>query len=181
MQFGTNFVGHFLLTSLLLPRLLEGAPARVVNVSSSGHLFGGIRWDDINFEKGCYDTWESYGQSKSANILHAIELTRRYKDQGVIANSLHPGYIHTELQRHGLTFSVMFKLPTMIKAATKYSSKPKTPGQGAATTMYAALSPDTAEGGKFYDDCQERDTAKHACDPEEAKKLWEAAEKWVNV
>jgi len=184
LQFATNFLGHFLLTNLLLPRLLEGAPARVVSVSSSGHTASDILWDDYNFEKGTYHSWIAYGQSKTANILFAVELNRRYKDKGITANSLHPGYIRTELQRHVNPDTLtpeQFKTFPGIENALKYSINPKTVGQGAATTLYATLAPETAGGGKFYDDNHEVESLPYASDPESAKKLWDLGAKLVGL
>jgi NAD(P)-dependent dehydrogenase (short-subunit alcohol dehydrogenase family) len=118
-------------------------------------------------------TRKRYGQSKTANILFAVELNRRYKSQGLIANALHPGYIQTDLQRHmsiplsppsslllsSFIYSLwhekdesimagVMKIPGM-ELSMKFSMLPKTPQQGAATSLYAALSPDVADGGKY--------------------------------
>jgi len=184
-QFGVNGLGHFLLANLLVPRLIEGAPSRVVSVSSAGHCMSDIRYDDYNWEKGPYDQYEAYGQSKTANILFAVEFTRRYKDQGVIANSLHPGAIHTtELARHlkpdDLSPEKIVKLSGWNELKT-YNLNPKTEGQGAATTIYAALAPETAEGAKFYEDCKERLSRPYASDPENAKRFWDLATKLVSL
>ena len=100
MQFGTNHVGHFLLTCLLVPALLAGAPSRVVNLSSGGHMGSDIVWDDPNFERRDYDKFAAYGQSKTANILFSVELDRRLADRGVHAYAVHPGMIATELGRY---------------------------------------------------------------------------------
>jgi len=184
LQIGTNFYGHFLFTNLLVPSLLRGTPSRVVSVASSGHHLGGINFDDIHFEKSPYNIWTAYGQSKTANILFAVEFNRRYKDQGVTANSLHPGGIQTELDRH-VDLSVPstmeeFQALPGFPELLNMSMKMKTIPQGAATTIYAALSPD-AEGGKFYNHSQLWEPAKHASDPEIAKKLWDVAAKAVGL
>ena len=100
MQFGTNHVGHFLLTCLLVPQLLADPPSRVINLSSGGHRGSDIVWDDINFERRDYDKFAAYGQSKTANILFSVELDRRLGDRGVHAYAVHPGMIATELGRH---------------------------------------------------------------------------------
>ena len=100
LQFGTNHLGHFLFTCLLLPSLLAAAPARIVNLSSAGHKLGGIDFDDPNFEHREYDKWLAYGQSKTANALFSVALNDRLSAQGVTANAVHPGMIVTELGRH---------------------------------------------------------------------------------
>ena len=100
MQFGTNHVGHFLLTCLLVPQLLADPPSRVVNLSSGGHMGSDIVWDDPNFERRDYDKFAAYGQSKTANILFSVELDRRLGDRGVHAYAVHPGMIATELGRY---------------------------------------------------------------------------------
>ena len=100
MQFGTNHLGHFLLTCLLVPALIAGAPSRVVNLSSGGHFQSDILWDDPNFERHEYDKFAAYGQSKTANILFSVELDARLGGRGVHAYAVHPGMIATELGRH---------------------------------------------------------------------------------
>ncbi|EFW98727.1 short chain dehydrogenase reductase [Grosmannia clavigera kw1407] len=91
-QFGTNHIGHFLFTNLILPKILAaGEGARIVNVSSLGHLLGPVRYDDSNFEKGDYNRWAAYGQSKTANILFSVALADRLKARGLLSFSLDPG------------------------------------------------------------------------------------------
>ena len=99
MQFGTNHVGHFLLTNLLMPAILAGANPRIVNLSSAGHTHSDVNLDDPNFEKSEYNAWESYGRSKSANIHFTQEIVRRYGDR-IQSFAVHPGVIMTELGRH---------------------------------------------------------------------------------
>src|SRR6185295_18546113 len=91
LQFGTNHLGHFVLVNRLMPLLLTGSPARIVNLSSAGHRFGDVSLDDPGFETTPYDAWVSYGRSKTANILFAVELDRRLRDRGVRATAVHPG------------------------------------------------------------------------------------------
>lgn len=98
-QFGINHIAHFLLTNLLLPKVVDGG--RIVNVSSAGHAMGGVRFDDYNFQDGkTYDQWEAYGQSKSANILFTVELSKRLKSRNIKVFSLHPGNAMTNLAGH---------------------------------------------------------------------------------
>ncbi|HSC85811.1 MAG TPA: SDR family oxidoreductase [Polyangiaceae bacterium] len=106
-QFGVNHLGHFLLTELLLPLLIESAPSRIVNVSSAYHDVamgreGRIDFDDPNFERRKYDGWLAYAQSKLANLLHARELAKRLEGTGVASVSVHPGWVPTRLARHSL-------------------------------------------------------------------------------
>src|SRR5215471_15119802 len=96
LQFGSNHLGHFLMTCLLAPALCRAAPSRVVSVSSRGHHMSPIVFEDIHFERRPYDKWLAYGQAKSANILFAVGLERRLGKRGVHANALHPGGIMTE-------------------------------------------------------------------------------------
>ena len=98
-QFATNHLGHYLLTCLLAPALINAAPSRVVVLSSIGHRISSVRFDDINFETTDYEKWTAYGQAKSANALFALELNRRLAPKGVQAFSVHPGGIMTNLQR----------------------------------------------------------------------------------
>ena len=149
-QFGTNHIGHFLLTNLLLPVMVHGG--RIVNVTSTGHYFSGIRFTDPNFTKG-YDFADAYGQSKTANILHAKSLAERLRDKNITAFSLHPGSISTGLQAHMTPESVG---PVIERAReiwpeefikTSLERERKTVEQGCSTTLVAALDP--ALKGKF--------------------------------
>ncbi|WCJ26289.1 NAD(P)-binding Rossmann-fold superfamily protein [Euphorbia peplus] len=154
IMFATNHLGHFLLTDLLLETMKNTAresnrEGRIVNVSSVGHSFTyreGIRFDNINDEKG-YSSIRSYGQSKLANILHANELARRLKEDGVnlTANSVHPGAVATNLVRNH------YILNGMVSLFGKYLLKDIQ--QGAATTCYVALHP-TVKGvtGEYFAD-----------------------------
>jgi len=183
LQFGTNHVGHFLLTKLLLPRLKEGQPSRVVVVSSTAHRFSGIKFDDLT-GKGTWYTnsllskFKAYGQSKAANILFAVELDRRMRAQGlaITANALHPGAIKTNLQAH-----------VQDSSLTKYMEKMnvdkylfKTIPQGAATSVYVATSPTIdGIGGRYFSDSNLAVPAAHACDPNVARRLWDLSEDMV--
>lgn len=173
-QFGTNHMGHFLLTQQLLPLLLkQDIPSRVVAVASQAHMFGAPDIDDLNFEKKKYSPWGAYGAAKTSNILFASEFSRRYKDSKIEAFSLHPGGIATNLQK-----DVNFVLNFIFKYVTGFLWK--TTEQGASTTIVAATSPElTGKGGAYLSDCQITSTSKAAADPELARKLWEASEKLV--
>jgi len=103
LQFATNFLGHFLLVQLLLPALREAAPARVVSLTSGTHRASDIHFDDIQYQHRPYDKWEAYGQSKTADALLAVALTRHFGAQGITANAVNPGGIRTGLQEQYLT------------------------------------------------------------------------------
>jgi len=95
MQFGTNHLGHFLFTARLFPLLAQSVPSRIVNLSSHGHMIGGVDLDDPNYEHRPYDKWEAYGQAKTANVLFSRELDRRFGDHDVHAYAVHPGLVTT--------------------------------------------------------------------------------------
>jgi NAD(P)-dependent dehydrogenase (short-subunit alcohol dehydrogenase family) len=181
MQFGTNHVGHFLLTCLLVPALLAGAPSRVVNLSSGGHVGSDIVWDDPNFERREYDKFAAYGQSKTANILFSVELDRRLGDRGVHAYAVHPGMISTELGRY-MTRDDMTALMERAKRGPSGGMPPrKTLEQGAATSVWAATAPGLEDqGGTYLADCRVTDEhAPWARDPESAARLWTLSENLV--
>ncbi|MDN0197692.1 SDR family NAD(P)-dependent oxidoreductase [Streptomyces sp. S.PNR 29] len=189
-QFATNHLGHFALVCRLWPAIEPGG-ARVVSVSSRGHHFSGIRWDDVHWRSG-YDKWAAYGQAKTANVLFAVHLDRLARDRGVRAFSLHPGGILTPLQRH---------LPKEEMVANGWIDEHgnlvdpdafKTPQQGAATQVWAATSPQLdGLGGVYLEDCDiaepapadgERTGVKDwAVDPEQAARLWELSAELTGV
>ncbi|KAJ4831896.1 Short-chain dehydrogenase TIC 32, chloroplastic [Turnera subulata] len=172
LQFATNYLGHFLLTNLLLKIMKNTAKesnkeGRIINVSSLGHRFvtgKGICFDEINNAT----SWYAYGQSKLANILHAKELARRLKEENVqiTANALHPGVIHTNLvRRQGI-------LNGILNMVGKYLVKDV--HQGAATTCYIALHPQVkGVSGKYFSNCNIVEASSLAKDAELAKKLWD--------
>jgi NAD(P)-dependent dehydrogenase (short-subunit alcohol dehydrogenase family) len=181
MQFGTNHVGHFLLTCLLAPQLLADPPSRVVNLSSGGHRGSDIVWDDPNYERREYDKFSAYGQSKTANILFSVELERRLGERGVHAYAVHPGMIATELGRY-MTKDDFAAMAERAKAAPSGGLPPrKTVEQGAATSVWAATAPELdAAGGTYLADCQVSDDhARWALDPESADRLWTLSEELV--
>ncbi|KAL1409011.1 hypothetical protein Q8F55_005835 [Vanrija albida] len=142
-QFGTNYVGPWLLTALLLPALLRTPAPRVVVVASAGHRSSDIRWDDIGFSAGAaYAKRAAYGQSKTGNVLHALALAEKFGDKGLTAVSLHPGVINTNLSRF-LTTEDFGALAAFFNddGSPKDVSLWKTIPQGAATTVTAAFDP----------------------------------------
>lgn len=180
MQFGTNHLGHFLLTNLLAPALIKGAPGRIVNLSSRAHKYSPVVFEDIHFKNREYHKWASYGQSKTANILHALELEKRLSPHGVHAYAVHPGVIQTELSRH-MDEEDRARVATMrLKSLTA----------GASTSVYAATAPELeGKGGLYLYDCQvsEVDHAgdtldgvlPYAVDPKLAEQLWSLSEEMV--
>ena len=181
MQFGTNHLGHFLLTCLLVPALVAGAPSRVVNLSSGGHRGSDIVWDDVNYERREYEKFSAYGQSKTANILFSVELDRRLGDRGVHAYAVHPGMIATELGRH-MSRDDFAQMAERAKAAPSGGLPPrKTVEQGAATSVWAATAPELdGQGGTYLADAEVTDDhAPWARDPESAKRLWALSEEMV--
>jgi NAD(P)-dependent dehydrogenase (short-subunit alcohol dehydrogenase family) len=186
MHFATNHLGHFLLACLLAPALRAAAPARVVSVSSAGHGFSPVVFEDIHFERRPYDKWAAYGQSKSANVLFAVELDRRLASAGVRAFALHPGGIVTELGRHLDAADV-----AMIRARAEERAKSgkahwKTVEQGAATQLFAATAPELdGRGGLYLEDVQVSGAlpcpggvgcSPWALDAENARRLWSVSE-----
>ncbi|HEV8409928.1 MAG TPA: oxidoreductase [Gemmatimonadaceae bacterium] len=153
MQFATNHLGHFQLTNRLLPAL-ERRGACVVSLTSAGHRFSGVDFDDPNFLNRPYDKWKAYGQSKSANSLFAVELDARVKDRGVRAFAVHPGRIlDTELVRY-ISIEDLIAAGIRRPDGSLDQSSTKTVEQGAATTVWCAT---TAQldglGGVYCADC----------------------------
>ena len=179
MQFGTNYLGHFELTRLLIPQLLAAGGARVVILSSDGHLLSDVDYDDPNWQRRPYDKFAAYGASKTANILHMVELDRRLRDDGVRAYSVHPGVVATALARH-MTRDDFAKLNDFAatRTATDIRRDFLTPEQGAATQVWAAVSPGlTGIGAVYLADCRVRDdVAPYAVDEQHAARLWELSE-----
>jgi NAD(P)-dependent dehydrogenase (short-subunit alcohol dehydrogenase family) len=181
MQFATNHLGHFALATGLHRALASAGEARVVSVSSSAHLGSGVVFDDIHFRVRSYEPWAAYAQSKTANVLFAVEGTRRWADDGIFINALMPGAIRTGLQRYVSDE----ELDRMRAATGSRGVSWKTPQQGAATSVLLAVSPLlTGIGGRYFEDCNEalpnvpgtrRGVAAHALDPEAAARLWQVS------
>jgi NAD(P)-dependent dehydrogenase (short-subunit alcohol dehydrogenase family) len=183
LQFGTNHLGHFLLTQLLTPVLLASAPARIVNLSSAGHTMSDIDWDDPNYERRPYDKFEAYGQSKTANILFTIELERRLGPQGVHAYAVHPGMVATNLARHMSRDDLKAFLARRRPAGSEGGGVPPLlqPEEGAATTVWAATSAELeGRGGLYLADCAVAECAGYARDPDAARRLWDLSEALVS-
>ena len=178
LQLATNHLGHFALAVGLHRALAASGGARIVAVSSSGHQISPVIFDDLHFNFRPYDPWLAYGQSKTANVLFAVEATRRWSNDGITANALMPGAVYTNLQRHtggkgsGRTPAEWFKSVE----------------QGAATSVLLAVSPLLEGiGGRYFADCDEAETvdrrtgtlggvARYALDPTNAERLWNVSE-----
>ena len=172
MQFATNHLGHFALAQALHGALAAAGNARIVSLSSSGHLFSPVMFDDPHFNFVPYDALVAYGQSKTASTLFAVGVTARWAKEGISSNAVMPGAIATNLQRH------TGGLRTPIE-------RQKTPQQGAATTLYVATSPELEGiGGRYFEDVNEARTvdhrgpdytgvARYALDPANAERLWD--------
>jgi NAD(P)-dependent dehydrogenase (short-subunit alcohol dehydrogenase family) len=179
MHFGTNHLGHFVLVGRLLPLLVASAPSRIVVLSSHGHRASDIRWDDPNFESSDFTKMEAYGQSKTANILHAVELERRYGPLGVHAYAVHPGMVRTDLGRH-FTREDVEDLMARAKASAGSGGGGLPPmvevEVGAATSVWAAVAAADADGGHYCADCAVAEAAPYATDPDAARRLWALSE-----
>jgi len=188
-QLMSNHLGHFLLSLLLTPALIRGAPSRLIELSSGAHG---------NFEHREYNPWIAYAQSKTANALFALEYDRRLRERGVSAYSVHPGVIMTELGRH-MTEETMQQMQDHVRAQAETSGEalPDEPPEmtfksveaGAATQCWAATAPELDDqGGKYLANCRvavvggdtgEDGVAPYAQDPETAARLWALSEEWV--
>jgi NAD(P)-dependent dehydrogenase (short-subunit alcohol dehydrogenase family) len=179
MQFATNHLGHFALALGLHDALAAAGGARIVSVSSSGHLRSPVIFDDLHYRFREYDPFGAYGQSKSANVLFAVEAGTRWADDDIVANALMPGGIATALQRHvgGAEY--------IERARKERGVQLKTTEQGAATSVLLAGSP-LVEGvtGRYFEDCNEAEVveergdtyggvAPYAIDPDNAERLWQ--------
>jgi NAD(P)-dependent dehydrogenase (short-subunit alcohol dehydrogenase family) len=181
MQFATNHLGHFALATGLRRALAAADGARVVSVSSSAHLRSPVVFDDIHFRERPYEPWAAYGQSKTANVLFAVEATKRWAGDGITVNALMPGGIRTNLQRY-VTDEDLDRLRAQSGGAAPAW---KTPEQGAATSVLVATSPLLeGVGGRYFEDCNQaglnqpdtrRGVAAYALDPEAAARLWQVS------
>jgi NAD(P)-dependent dehydrogenase (short-subunit alcohol dehydrogenase family) len=190
LQFATNHLGHFAL-ALGLHDSLAGAAdgARIVALSSAAHLRSPVVFDDVNFASRPYDPMLAYGQSKTANVLFAVEATRRWRDDGITVNAVHPGAIAaTNLARH-LDPDYLEQLHA--SGVYRY----KTPEQGAATSVLVATSPQLEGiGGRYFENCNQAPVvdpdasqgttrsgvASYALDPGNAEHLWELSQSAVS-
>lgn len=199
LQFATNHLGHFQLTARLWEALKKSGNARVVALSSRGHVRSQVDFSDPNFDRRPYDKWAAYGQSKSANSLFAVELDMRGQEHGIRAFAVHPGGILTDLLRYMTEEDLspygivrengVIKIPDVNKVPERF----KTVEQGAATTIWAAVSPQlNGKGGVYCEDCDiaqlvAADSQLHsgvrpwAVDKAAAEALWVLSEKLTSI
>jgi NAD(P)-dependent dehydrogenase (short-subunit alcohol dehydrogenase family) len=181
LQFATNHLGHFALATGLHRALAAAGGARVVSVSSSAHRRSPVVFEDIHFRERAYEPWLAYGQSKTANVLFAVEATRRWAADGIFINALMPGGIQTNLQRY-----VSDEELARLRAASGVGGMSwKTTEQGAATSVLVATSPLLdGVGGRYFEDCNQaaddpqdgrHGVAAYALDPDNASRLWQVS------
>ena len=181
LQFATNHLGHLALAIGLHDALAAAQGARIVSVSSRAHLRSPVDFDDIHFRARAYEPWDAYAQSKTANVLFAVEATRRWEGDGITTNALQPGTVRSNLQRY-ITDDDLERTRVHIEDDNG-SFHWKTPEQGAATSVLLATSP-LLEGisGRYFEDCNEagpsqpgtgHGVAAYALDPRAAARLWE--------
>ncbi|HVZ85296.1 MAG TPA: SDR family NAD(P)-dependent oxidoreductase [Terracidiphilus sp.] len=194
-QFGTNHLGHFVFVNRIAGLLRAGG--RLVNLSSSGHRFSNVVLDDVNFERREYTPFGAYGQSKTANILFAVEFDRRHKTRGVRATAVHPGGIQTELGRYMEPGALDGMLNQINERLAKEGKGPfawKTVPQGAATSVWAGVAAEAdAVGAHYCENCHvghvvaddveitvdSEGVRTYALDPANAAALWKKSEELV--
>jgi NAD(P)-dependent dehydrogenase (short-subunit alcohol dehydrogenase family) len=192
-QFGTNHIGHFVLTNRIAHLIPPGG--RLVVVASAAHRFSDIDLSDLNYERTPYDPYISYGRSKTATILFAVEFDRRHKERDVRAIAVHPGVIETELARHldGTSLNDMVKSMNAERAAAGLPLfRLKTIPEGAATTVWAGFVAEANEvGGRYCENCHISEIVNgpvdpfgeglygYAVDTNKAKQLWRVSKKLV--
>jgi NAD(P)-dependent dehydrogenase (short-subunit alcohol dehydrogenase family) len=187
LQLGTNYLGHFALTGLLVPALLTRPGARVVTLTGGAYGTARIRFDDLQAERK-YNPWRAYAQSKLANVLFMLELDRRARARSLDLTSVaaHPGLAKTNLQHAGPTLGRK-SMQTAGARLTRFMYQPAE--QGALTTLYGATSPDVAGGGLYQPDGflhlrgypMRARLAKRALDEDVARRLWELSEQLTGV
>eukprot|EP00282_Hemiselmis_andersenii_P016758 CAMPEP_0114128890 /NCGR_PEP_ID=MMETSP0043_2-20121206/11182_1 /TAXON_ID=464988 /ORGANISM="Hemiselmis andersenii, Strain CCMP644" /LENGTH=325 /DNA_ID=CAMNT_0001222127 /DNA_START=38 /DNA_END=1015 /DNA_ORIENTATION=+ len=194
MQLATNHIGHQYLTNLLLDTIKASAPSRIVCVSSCYHDYAmgkeaKMDWDDLNFEQRAYDPWVSYGQSKLANVLHAMELSKRLQGSGVTAVSLHPGWVKSNLMKHAMGNILPFLLSPFFAMAGQINA-----WKGSQTSLFCCLDNSIpSHSGEFYAQVGSGDfkripppkegwplkSPNPQSTPENAAKLWDMTEKLI--
>lgn len=189
MQIGTNHFGHFALTGELFPLIERGALKRIVNLSSRGHHFAPVDFDDPHFERRPYDPWISYGHSKTANVLFSVGIEARYAVLGIHAYAVHPGGIQTNLGRH---MTEEMRAALMARVTSRDTGfQWKTIPQGAATSCWAATAEELeGRGGVYCEDCHVAEVddespthgvRSYAVNSSYADRLWAMSEELTGV
>jgi len=188
-QFGTNHLGHFVLTKELMPLVEAGEDKRIVNLSSRGHHIAPTSLDDPNFENTDYEPFLSYGRSKTANILFTVGLEERFADKGIHSYAVHPGGIQTNLGRHMSEEQSAALIERISTSDPDFAWK--TIPQGAATSCWAATAEELeGKGGVYCEDCHvaevDNESAtggvrSYALDREAANGLWELSERMTGT
>jgi NAD(P)-dependent dehydrogenase (short-subunit alcohol dehydrogenase family) len=186
LQFGTNHIGHFLFTCLLVPAIVNATSARIVNLSSGGHKLAEVDLTDLNYEERPYDKWLAYGQAKTANVQFTVGLSARLLDKGVRTFAVHPGSIQTELGRH---LTEEDRTAMTSKAPTTSKMVYKTIAGGASTSVWAATSNELEDhSGIYLEDCNISQPAQegkmgghcpYVHDVDKAEQLWSVSENIV--
>lgn len=187
-QFAINYLGHFALTFGLLPALRAAGNARVVNLTSIAHRRSNINFDDIHYRQRPYDPFEAYGQSNTATALFGVALTQRYAHSGITSNAVMPGGILTGLQKH-ILHEKQLELGWIDESGAP-TALMKTPEQGAASVIWAAIAPELeGKGGLYVQQCTVAERWKqdtpflgympYALDPINARRLWDVSEAMV--
>jgi NAD(P)-dependent dehydrogenase (short-subunit alcohol dehydrogenase family) len=192
MTFATNHLGHFALALGLHDALAAAGDARIVSLSSAGHRRSPVIFDDINFISRPYEPGVAYGQSKTANVLFAVEATRRWRTDGITANAVQPGPVATTNLNQHLDADALAAVQASAPYATSFDESKmryKTAEQGAATSVFVATSPLLdGVGGRYFEDCNQAPVidpnvpnstifgvAAYALDPANANRLWEVS------
>ena len=194
-QFGTNHLGHFVLINRIAALIRDGG--RLINLSSLGHRYSNVNFEDPNFVKTPYKPFIAYGRSKTANILFAVAFDQRHRSRGVRAAAVHPGVIHTELARHvdaSEIEKIIEQRNQQLAAEGKTLFQWKTIPQGAATSVWAGVvAPADQIGGRYCEDCHvahrvpdnvpvdaiTEGVLGYALDPNNAEALWKKSEEMV--
>jgi NAD(P)-dependent dehydrogenase (short-subunit alcohol dehydrogenase family) len=188
LQFGINYLGHYALSTALLPALAKASAARVVSVSSIGHRRSDVNFDDIDYRHRPYDRWEAYGQSKTACALLAVALNETQRERGITANAVNPGGSMTGLQRY-LTQEELRALGWLDEHGNVLA-RWRSPAQCAATSVWAATATELAGiGGRYLENCNEagpwqrekpmQGFMPHALSRDNALRLWELSQRMV--
>lgn len=176
LVFGTNHLGPFLLTNLLLHRIQKSVPSKIITMTSHVHkMIPRMIWEDLNLDEGTheYTPMRAYCQSKLANVLFSAELCRRLLGTGVTTYAVHPGFVRTELSRNR---ALMFSYPTRVCFFLVDLLFAKSPAEGAQTAIFCAVdSTEQNRSGHYYRDCHDKKPSKAARNIESAKRLWDVS------